>query len=215
MVIKEVNANAKEIAQINGKIKEMEDQIQFMQANELRDRRDELEFNIQSLLGANVFKNHLWTKYPIAPRMADFDDEYVLNVAHGFNIVDGAMHHPIIVKTDENAPNLAHVYFQGDDFKTIEITDKLTQGKAGSRIALFGDGTYDAPLGKLQDLHGGLLKQPTIFTPKVPHTILKATFWIFGIPLRLLIPPTTLKRGVLILSCITQRAKKSCAKLST
>ena len=151
VVIKEVNANAKEIAQINGKIKEMEDQIQFMQANELRDRRDELEFNIQSLLGANVFKNHLWTKYPIAPRMADFDDEYVLNVAHGFNIVDGAMHHPIIVKTDENAPNLAHVYFQGDDFKTIEITDKLTQGKAGSLIALFGDGTYDAPLGKLQD----------------------------------------------------------------
>ena len=70
------------------------------QANELRDRRDELEYNLQTLVGANVFKNHLDSNASIHPKLADFDDEYVLNIGFGFNIVDGAMYHPIVLKKD-------------------------------------------------------------------------------------------------------------------
>ncbi|WP_066389305.1 flagellar hook-associated protein FlgK [Helicobacter himalayensis] len=151
VVVKEVNQNAKEIAEINKKLKEMEDGLELKQANELRDRRDELEFNLQALIGANVFKNHLRSDYAIHPMRADFDDEYVLNIGHGFNIVDGAMYHPIILNKENNAQNLNRVYFQGDDFKTIEITEKINQGKAGSLIALYSSGVEGTPIGKIQD----------------------------------------------------------------
>lgn len=151
VTIKEVNRTAKEIAHINGKLKEMEDQKELKQANELRDRRDELEFNLQKMLGANVFKNHLDSNMSIHPKNADFDDEYVLNIGFGFNIVDGAMFHPIVLKKDDNHLNLNRVYFQGDDFKTVEITDKIVQGKAGSLISLYNSGADGTRVGKIQD----------------------------------------------------------------
>ncbi|WP_395001896.1 flagellar hook-associated protein FlgK [uncultured Helicobacter sp.] len=151
VVVKEVNLAAKEIAEINKKLKEMEDGLELKQANELRDRRDELEFNLQSLIGANVFKNHLKSDYSTYPQRADFDDEYVLNIGRGFNIVDGSMYHPIILEKDNNANNLSRVYFQGDDFKRIEITEKITQGKAGSLIGLYSSGIDGTPVGKIQD----------------------------------------------------------------
>ena len=151
VVVKEVNLAAKEIAEINKKLKEMEDGLELKQANELRDRRDELEFNLQTLIGANVFKNHLKSDYSVYPMRADFDDEYVLNIGRGFNIVDGAMYHPIVLEKEDNANHLCRVYFQGDDFKRVEITEKLTQGKAGSLIALYSSGVDGTPVGKIQD----------------------------------------------------------------
>ena len=151
VTINEVNRLAKEIAHINGKLKEMEDQRELKQANELRDRRDELEYNLQTLIGANVFKNHLDSNASIHPKLADFDDEYVLNIGFGFNIVDGAMYHPIVLKKDDNHLNLNRVYFQGDDFKTVEITDKIIQGKAGSLISLYNSGEGGTRVGKIQD----------------------------------------------------------------
>ncbi|MBR2112599.1 MAG: flagellar hook-associated protein FlgK [Helicobacter sp.] len=151
VVVKEVNLAAKEIAEINKKLKEMEDGLELKQANELRDRRDELEFNLQTLIGANVFKNHLKSDYSVHSMRADFDDEYVLNIGRGFNIVDGAMYHPIVLEKEDNANHLCRVYFQGDDFKRVEITEKLTQGKAGSLIALYSSGVDGTPVGKIQD----------------------------------------------------------------
>ena len=151
VTINEVNRIAKEIAHINGKLKEMEDQRELKQANELRDRRDELEYNLQTLIGANVFKNHLDSNASIHPKLADFDDEYVLNIGFGFNIVDGAMFHPLVLKKDDNHLNLNRVYFQGDDFKTVEITDKIVQGKAGSLISLYNSGAEGTRVGKIQD----------------------------------------------------------------
>ncbi len=149
--VQEVNRIAKEIAHINGKLKEMEDQRELKQANELRDRRDELEYNLHILIGANVFKNHLDSNASIHPKLADFDDEYVLNIGFGFNIVDGAMFHPIVLKKDDNHLNLNRLYFQGDDFKTVEITDKLIQGKVGSLISLYSSGAGGTRVGKIQD----------------------------------------------------------------
>ena len=151
VVVKEVNLAAKEIAEINKKLKEMEDGLELKQANELRDRREELEYNLQTLIGANVFKNHLKSDYSVHSMRADFDDEYVLNIGRGFNIVDGAMYHPIVLEKEDNANHLCRVYFQGDDFKRVEITEKLTQGKAGSLIALYSSGVDGTPVGKIQD----------------------------------------------------------------
>lgn len=159
-IVKEVNQNAKEIAEINKRLKEMEDALEFKQANELRDRRDELEFNIQALMGANIFKGHLKSDYAIHPMRVDFDDEYILNVGGGFNIVDGSIHHPLVSNKDESSLSLNKVYFQNNDFKHVDITDKIIQGKAGSLIALYNSGFDGSPVGKIQDY----INQLDIFT---------------------------------------------------
>ncbi|RDU61070.1 flagellar hook-associated protein FlgK [Helicobacter marmotae] len=151
VTINEVNRIGQEIAHINAKLKEMEDQRELKQANELRDRRDELEYNLQTLVGANVFKNHLKSNASAFPKLADFDDEYVLNIGFGYNIVDGAMFHPIVLKKDDNHLGLNRLFFQGDDFKTVEITDKIIQGKAGSLLSLYNSGADGTRVGKLQD----------------------------------------------------------------
>ena len=57
VTVEEINSIAKQIAEINQKIIEMEDLRELKQANELRDRRDELEFNLSKLIGSNVFKD--------------------------------------------------------------------------------------------------------------------------------------------------------------
>lgn len=151
VTINEVNRIGQEIAHINAKLKEMEDQRELKQANELRDRRDELEYNLQTLVGANVFKNHLKSNASAFPKLADFDDEYILNIGFGYNIVDGAMFHPIVLKKDDNHLGLNRLFFQGDDFKTVEITDKIIQGKAGSLLSLYNSGADGTRVGKLQD----------------------------------------------------------------
>ncbi|WP_104697193.1 MULTISPECIES: flagellar hook-associated protein FlgK [unclassified Helicobacter] len=148
--VKEINEIGAQIAQINREIKEMENKHIQKRANTLRDRRDQLEFNLRELIGANVFKNNLVTQEKVSPDSADFDDEYVLNIGKGLNIVDGGNFHPIVLEKNNNANNLNRVYIQGYDFKNFEITDKLTTGKVGALIDLYNDGHDGTKVGKLQ-----------------------------------------------------------------
>lgn len=148
--IKEVNEIGAQIAQINREIKEMEDKNIQKRANTLRDRRDQLEFNLRELIGANVFKNNLISQERVNADSADFDDGYVLNIGKGLNIVDGGDFHPLVLEKDNNANQLNRVYIQGYDFKKTEITDKLTMGKVGALIELYNDGHNGTKVGKLQ-----------------------------------------------------------------
>ena len=122
-----------QIAEINKRIKEVENNKSLKHANELRDKRDELEFHLRELLGGNVFKSSIKTHSLTDKDSADFDESYNLNIGHGFNIIDGSIFHPLVVKESENKGGLNQVYFQSDDFKVTNITDKLNQGKVGGR----------------------------------------------------------------------------------
>ncbi len=151
VTVEEINSIAKQIAEINKKILEMEDSHELKQANELRDRRDELEFNLSKLIGSNVFKDKLKSHARLNSESADFDYGYTLNIAGGFNIVDGIHHHPIVIDNKDNENGLYTVYFQGFDHKRVDITDKITGGKTGALLDLVAYGKNGGKIGKLQD----------------------------------------------------------------
>lgn len=151
VTIDEVNSIAKQIAEINKKLFEMEDARELKQANELRDRRDELEFNLSKLINSNVFKDKLKGNSKNNTEVADFNYGYTLNIAGGFNIVDGVIHHPIIIDNEDNENGLYSVYFQGDDFKKVDITDKIAGGKSGALIDLVVYGKNGGKIGKIQE----------------------------------------------------------------
>lgn len=147
--VDEVNRRGQEIANINVKIREMEDHKELKEANTLRDRRDKLEFELIKIIGGNVFKKNVRSNMAVQDRQADFSDRYILNIGKGFNIVDGVLFHPLVLKND-NIKGLNRVYFQGDDYKTVDITDKLTEGKIGGLIKLYNNGYEGTKIGRLQ-----------------------------------------------------------------
>lgn len=151
VAIEEINSIAKQIAEINKKLAEMEDSKELKQANELRDRRDELEFNLSKLIGNNVFKDKLKSQSRLNSDSADFDYGYTLNIAGGFNIVDGAIYHPLVIDNEDNDEGLYTVYFQGYDFKRVNITDKISGGKSGALLDLVSYGKNGGKIGKLQE----------------------------------------------------------------
>lgn len=55
-MIKEVNSLGSQIAEINKRIKEVENNKSLKHMNELRDKRDELEFHLRELLGGMFLK---------------------------------------------------------------------------------------------------------------------------------------------------------------
>lgn len=151
VTIEEINSIAKQIAEINKKLAEMEDSRELKQANELRDRRDELEFNLSKLIGNSVFKDKLKSNSKFDSNSVDFDYGYTLNIAGGFNIVDGSIHHPLVIDNEDNDDGLYTIYFQGYDFKRVDITDKIAGGKSGALLDLVSYGKNGGKIGKLQE----------------------------------------------------------------
>lgn len=148
--VNDANRIGAQIAQINKELKEMEDRITLKQANELRDRRDELEFRLHEILGGGVFKNNIIANNRVSPNRADFDDGYVFNIGHGYNMIEGSMFHPIILNKDNNKDQLNRIYIRGYDFKDVDITDKMDEGKVGALIGLYNTGYDGTKVGKIQ-----------------------------------------------------------------
>ncbi len=151
VTIEEINSIGKQIAEINKQIIAMEDQHELKQANELRDRRDELEFNLSKLIGSNVFKDKLKSHTKLSSENADFDYGYTLNIAGGLNIVDGVIHHPLVISGDDNENGLYTIYFEGYDHKLTDITDRIYGGKSGALLDLVAYGKNGGKIGKLQE----------------------------------------------------------------
>ncbi|MCE3036502.1 flagellar hook-associated protein FlgK [Helicobacter sp. faydin-H20] len=148
--IKEVNDIGAQIVNLNKEIKKLEDNQAYKRANTLRDRRDQLEFNLRELIGANVYKSKLQSQGKVDRDSVDFEEEYVLNIGNGLNIIDGTSFHPIVLDKEKNSNYLNRLYLQGYDFKQVEITDKITQGKIGALIDLYNDGHNGTKVGKFQ-----------------------------------------------------------------
>ncbi|HIY44139.1 MAG TPA: flagellar hook-associated protein FlgK [Candidatus Helicobacter avistercoris] len=148
--IEEVNRIGKQIAEINKKLSIKESHVDLSYANDLRDQRDKLEFELKELIGGVVFKSNLKTNISINSRDVDYGENYVMNVAGGFNIVDGVNFHPLVVKPSHNGEFLNHVYFQNQDYRPVDITNSLLEGKIGGLIKLCSDGYDGSVPGKLQ-----------------------------------------------------------------
>ncbi|MDE5591958.1 MAG: flagellar hook-associated protein FlgK, partial [Helicobacter sp.] len=94
--VEEVNRLGEQIAMLNKQIAEYERHDINKKANDLRDLRDQYEFEMNNLIGVDVFKNGLQSNSIISKKVADFDDKYTLLVG-GRAVVDGIYFHPLVL----------------------------------------------------------------------------------------------------------------------
>ncbi|MFC2491880.1 MAG: flagellar hook-associated protein FlgK, partial [Campylobacter curvus] len=89
--IKEINSLAKQIASLNAQIQRVEagaDAGIKINANDLRDKRDELELAMSKLVNVSSFKSDLKSDATVDTGITDQGKFYTLNIG-GVNIVDG------------------------------------------------------------------------------------------------------------------------------
>lgn len=152
--IDEINRMGKEIAEINKRIRLYEHENFNEKANDLRDKRDELEFAISKLIGGKAFKDKLTGKSKVHTEIADFDEKYNLTVAGGYTLVDGTVFHPLVLDNAKDPQGLYSVHHLGQDFKGVDITRDLREGKVGALLdTCLGNpsrGACNGKIGKLQ-----------------------------------------------------------------
>ncbi|TLE16811.1 flagellar hook-associated protein FlgK [Helicobacter apodemus] len=152
--VEEVNRLGEQIAILNKQIAEYESKDLNKKANDLRDLRDQYEFEINNLIGADVFKNGLQGSAPVNKNIADFEERYTLNVG-GRVIVDGASFQPLTLDNFDNPDGLYTIKYLRTDHKEYNLSNSLNQGKVGAILDLIRtedmleDGTAGG-IGKLQ-----------------------------------------------------------------
>jgi flagellar hook-associated protein 1 FlgK len=153
-LVDEVNRLAKEIADINLQISRHESNG-TNKANTLRDERDKRETALAKLLNVTISKDGVASDMTVDPSVHDGTQQYVVQVG-GYPLVDGATYHPIVLKTDANssAKQFNGIFFEYQDYKQIDISEKITGGELGAIMDLRGtaiDETGMPTKGKLQE----------------------------------------------------------------
>lgn len=147
VTVNEINKYAKEISEINKQIMRVES-IGTTRANDLRDKRDQLELAISRLVNATAFKGELQGRADIDPTVTDIGAKYNLNIS-GFTIVDGVTFHPLALDSSANKFDFNNVYYEREDGKRVDMAGKLTGGKLGAALDLRG--RYIDDSGEFQD----------------------------------------------------------------
>lgn len=152
VAVDEVNRLGEQIAQINKKIAEYENQQLNQKANDLRDLRDQYEFEINNLIGCDVFKEGLKGSACVDENIADFEEGYTLTIG-GKSIVDGTSFHPLTLDNSQNESGIYSIKYLRSDHKEFNLTNSLTDGKVGAILDLIRTEdvlTCNGTLGKLQ-----------------------------------------------------------------
>ncbi|MGP1450884.1 MAG: flagellar hook-associated protein FlgK [Wolinella sp.] len=145
VAVDEVNKMGKQIAEINKQIRLYESMHTNEKANDLRDKRDELEFAISKLIGGTSFKGGVTGYGKVSLDIADFSDTYNYTVAGGYSIVEGTTFHPLVIDNSTNPQQLYTISHRGQDFKSVDITRDIYEGKIGALL--------DSCLGNPSDKH--------------------------------------------------------------
>ncbi len=140
MTVDEINEKAQEIANINKQISSKEI-LPTDHANELRDRRDELELDIAKLVEAVASKSIIEQESRLddgttQSTMTDGGKYYNLTI-QGHEIVSGSKFRPLKIITDE-VTNMHKIVIQGIDEKITDLTTKISSGKLGAQLDLRG-----------------------------------------------------------------------------
>ncbi|CAG9469369.1 Flagellar hook-associated protein FlgK [Campylobacter upsaliensis] len=144
--VEEINRIGEEIAHINKQIYG-EEALPTDHANELRDRRDELELTLSKLVSAVASKNEIVQDNRFEQTITDPGHHYNLSI-EGFSIVDGVNFHPLKLDYDDKNKSYS-IYYQTPDEKIHDLTAKLKGGQLGAQLDLRGrdydklEGAYD------------------------------------------------------------------------
>lgn len=152
VAVNEVNRLGEQIALINQQIAEYENKDLSKKANDLRDLRDQYEFEIHNLIGGDVFKQNIQGNAPSNRDIADFDDDYTLTIG-GMSVVDGSSFHPLVLDNSQNPSGIYTIKYLRSDHKSYDLTNALTEGKVGALLGLIRTEdviSHNGTLGKLQ-----------------------------------------------------------------
>lgn len=137
--VDEINSLAQEIANINKQISQKE-VLETDHANELRDRRDELELTLSKLVEAVASKTILEQDSRLdntgESTMTDGGRYYNLTI-QGHEIVTGPKFNALKLVADE-ATGKYRIVIEGWDEKQTDLTTKITGGKLGAQLDLRG-----------------------------------------------------------------------------
>ncbi len=153
-IVDEINRLAEEIADINKEIS-IHESNGLNKANTLRDERDKRETALSKLLNLTISKEGVQSDMTIDSGVNDMTQQYVVQVG-GYPLVDGSTYHPIVLKTDSNssARQFNSIFFEYQDYKQIDISEKITSGKLGAILDLRGTAIDESGMptkGKLQE----------------------------------------------------------------
>ncbi len=133
--VDEINKIGGEIAIINKQIYSQE-VLPTEHANELRDKRDELELTLSKLVNAVVGKNKINQDNRLDTTITDSAHQYNLSI-EGYSIVDGVNFHPL--KLDYSDKNKSYnIYYETPDEKVRNLTTKINGGQLGAQLNLRG-----------------------------------------------------------------------------
>ncbi|WP_333803986.1 flagellar hook-associated protein FlgK [Sulfurospirillum sp.] len=132
----EINSLGERIAKINGQISNIESD-KVTNANDLRDKRDELELTLSKMLNISVSKGAISTNNTVDANMTDTGTQYYLNIS-GAAFVDGSTFHPLVIDNTSNASSYYSIYSEIQDGTRYNLTEQLSGGKIGAMLDLRG-----------------------------------------------------------------------------
>lgn len=129
-LVNEVNNLAEQIANINKQINTYEQELKATKANDLRDRRDQLELKLNDLVSSDVFKKNIQNNSLISTHQADFDEHYTMLIG-GAAVVDGVNFHPLKMSEDEDKSGFFDIYYEKQDGSRTYLTNSI-DGQSGA-----------------------------------------------------------------------------------
>ncbi|AJC85916.1 flagellar hook-associated protein FlgK [Campylobacter sp. RM16704] len=133
--VDEINNIGQEIANINKQL-ENEEVLPTDNANQLRDRRDELELRLSKLVDAVAWKGKSTQDSTLESTMTDSGRYYDLSI-QGFSIVNGSSFHPLKLD-NKNPQGFYQISYEVNDENRYDLTGKITGGQLGAQLDLRG-----------------------------------------------------------------------------
>ncbi|AQW86268.1 flagellar hook-associated protein [Campylobacter pinnipediorum subsp. caledonicus] len=138
--VEEVNKIGEQIANLNKEIRRVEsgaDSGIKVNANDLRDKRDELELALSKLINIDTFKSDLKSNTRVDSGITDEGRFYNLNIG-GVSIVDGVNFHPLVMNKADSKGQFTGIFYEMQDGRLIKMEDKIYNGKIGAQLDLRG-----------------------------------------------------------------------------
>ena len=146
--INQVNDLASQLADLNKSIDVAEAGDAYT-ANDLRDKRNNIEKSLARLIGSEVSDGQLTANIQIDSNSNTKTGSYTLSV-NGFNLVDGNSFHPLHLSKENNPFGFYEVSYERQDGQLIPMAEEINGGKVGAIFDLRG-GAIDTTSGTPMD----------------------------------------------------------------